>query len=270
MINVTVSADGNVDVQATVRQPGVYLDQDSLIDISRTLARRQRFLNTLRTKGTLLFSWTNAFDLSGPQGDNVTRLREFLAAIGPNWVPIEMNPWTVARKENGDEPCSGSPGISESLLRNYYPHIHEGPLHLANIVDLIHDDRAAVQAELERLKQGADDMVQNWRNQFRADETCLDRLLPPLADVTRPHASLLRSLERQVTREARAFTWMPNDGTDFMHAAVAAVCSDFLVVDRQWKRRVLEVAPVRSYPWVYYRAELDNFLDAFERSHVGA
>jgi hypothetical protein len=39
-----------------------------------------------------------------------------------------------------------------------------------------------------------------------------------------------------VTREAKAFTWMPNDGVDFAHAAVAAVCADFLVLDRQWKR----------------------------------
>ena len=92
-----------------------------------------------------------------------------------------------------------------------------------------------------------------------------DRVLPALPnDPARPAAYLLRDLERLVTRQL-GFQWTINDGTDFMHASVAAPCADFLLLDRQWKRRVLEVAPPKAYPWVFYRNEIDAFLDAFER-----
>ena len=268
MITVT-NGDGSFNVETTLRQPGVYLDQDSLTDIARSDTRRQSFLTTFQKKGTLLFSWTNAFDLSGPQGDSATKIRELLRGIGIHWVPLEMNPWKVVRKENGQEPSSGTPCVSESFLKAYYPQIHGGPLDLASVVDLIQKDRSAVQVEIQGLKSHADAMVQNWRAQYRQDEGCLDRILPPeKVDQDRPHSFILRELERLVTREAKAFTWMPNDGVDFMHAAVAAVCADFLVLDRQWKRRVLDIAPPRGYKWVYYRAELDDFLEAFERAEI--
>jgi hypothetical protein len=243
VVIVTTAGDDIFNVETTLRRPGVYLDQDSLADIARTRERRQRFLAVLETKGTLLFSWTNAIDLSGPQGDTVTKIRELLAGIGPNWLPLGMNPWKVARKESGEEAYGGSPCVSQSFLVNYYPYIHGGVLDLATVVDLVHEDRAVVLNNLNTFKSGVDRMVQGWRAQYIADANCLDHIFPPIADAARPTASILRGLTRLVTCEARAFTWMPNDGVDFMHAAVAAGYADFVVLDRQWKRRVLEVAP---------------------------
>lgn len=79
---------------------------------------------------------------------------------------------------------------------------------------------------------------------------------------------MLRALERQVVSEAKSYTWMPNDGIDFMHASVASACADLLLLDKQWKRRVLVVAPPRAYQWVFYRHELDLFLDVFEHCIV--
>jgi hypothetical protein len=268
MIMVTKTND-HYDIKTTLRQPGVYLDQDSLADIARTDTRRRHFLSTFGKKGTLLFSWTNAFDLSGPQGDSAAKIRDLLRGVGPHWVPLEMNPWKVVKKETGQEPSNGTPCVSESFLRAYYPHVHGGPLDLATVVDLIQKDRAAVQAEIRTLKTRTDAMVEKWRAQYRKDETRLDQVLPPETwDPNRPVAFLLRELERQVTREAKAFVWMPNDGVDFVHAAVAAACADFLVLDKQWKRRVLAVAPPRRYRWIYYRTELDEFLEAFEHAVV--
>ena len=56
--------DGGADVEAElVRQPAIYLDQDSLTDIARTEQRRRRFLDAWTRKGELLFSWANVFDL---------------------------------------------------------------------------------------------------------------------------------------------------------------------------------------------------------------
>ena len=56
----------------------------------------------------------------------------------------------------------------------------------------------------------------------------------------------------------------PNDGVDFMHATVAGGWADFVLLDRQWKQRLLAVAHPKSYRWVFYRNELDAFLEAFD------
>ena len=52
---------------ATIRGVGVYLDNDSLIEIARgDPDRRRRFVMAVREKGSLIFSLVNAVDLSGP------------------------------------------------------------------------------------------------------------------------------------------------------------------------------------------------------------
>lgn len=231
MIHVTPTDDGGATVEAHLaRQPAIYLDQDALADLARVEARRRRFLAMFQRKGTLLFSWTNAIDLSGPQHGTARRLRHFLDALGAYWIPLELNPWKVVRKENGEEPFSGTPCVSESFLQHYYPHVHGETLSLAKVVDLIHEDRASAQQQLQRLKDEADQMVQAWRAEYVKDPTCLDHILPPVPfDPARPGTFVLRELERLVTREAKGYTWMPNDGVDFMHAAVSTAYGDFVV-----------------------------------------
>ncbi len=80
-----------------------------------------------------------------------------------------------------------------------------------------------------------------------------------LTDIARTDTRRQRFLANFEKKGTLLFTWMPNDGVDFMHAAVAAACADFLVLDQHWKRRVLKIASTRSYQWVYYRAELEAF-----------
>jgi hypothetical protein len=265
MIIVTLSEPDRFRIEAHLRPPRVYLDQDSLCDIAKTVERKQPFIAAFATRGTLLFSWTSALDVSGPQGRNVSLISDLLSGIGSNWIPLELDPWKVVRKESGIEPSSGVPCVSESFLETYYPYIHGGPLDLSTVVNLMHRNRAHYRREVEEISRYADEMVQSRRRQFLADQTCLDRILPPAgADPKRPAAYMLRSLERLVTREARGFRWTRNDGVDFLHATVASSFADYLLLDKHWKRRVLEVAPARTYKWVYYRAELDEFLEAFE------
>lgn len=270
MIRVSRLENGCADVEAElVRQPAIYLDQDSLADIARTEQRRRRFLDIWTEKGELLFSWANAFDLSGPQGDTARYIRELLEALGPHWIPLEVNPWKVVRKENGVEPSSGTACVSESFLSSYFLELRDDVTNLGRVVDLIQNDRENTLAQVQELKTAADRMVQAFRSEFLRDSTSLDRKLPAIPyDPARSTTFMLRELERLVTRKARAFTWMPNDGMDFMHASVAGGSADFLLLDQHWKRRVLAVAPPKAYPWVFYRYELDTFLDAFERCVV--
>lgn len=271
MIRVLNQPDGGVVLEVElVRQPAIYLDHDSLSDIARTPARRQRFLDIWARRGELLFSFVNSLDLAGPQGDTVRYIRDLLQDIGPYWIPLDLNPWRVIRKENGQEPCIGSPSISEAFLRPYFLELRDEVTNLGRVVDLIQNDRDATLANVEELKISVNQMVQTYREGFMRDEAFLDRQLPAIAyDPARPTSFMVRQLERLVTREARSHVWMPNDGIDFMHASVASSPADFLLLDRQWKRRVLEVASPRAYPWVFYRYELDDFLTAFDTCVIG-
>lgn len=270
MIQVSRDERGGAEVEARLlRQPAIYLDQDSLADLARNESRRKRFMDIWASKGELLFSWTNAFDLSGPEGDTATRIREFLDGLGPHWVPLEFNPWRVVRKEHGQEASSGTPCVSESFIRAYFLELGDDVTKLGPVVDLVQNDRMNTRLQLQEVKTAADSMAQAFRADFVRDASSIDQKLPALPyDPARPTTSLLRDLERLVAREARSYTWMPNDGVDFMHASVAAACADFLLLDKQWKRRVLAVAPSKTYPWVFYRHELDAFLDAFEACTV--
>jgi hypothetical protein len=253
-----------------VRQPAIYLDHDSLTDIARTPARRQRFLDIWARKGELLFSFVNALDLAGPQGDTTRYIRDLLQDLGPHWIPLDMNPWKVVRKEKGEEPSIGSASVSEAFLRPYFLELRDEVTNVGRVVDLIQNDRQNTLADALQLKTAADQMVQTFRAEFIRDEASLERNLPATAyDPARPTTFMLRQLERLVTREARSHTWKPNDGLDFMHAAIASGASDLLLLDRQWKRRVLEVAPPKTYPWVFYRYELDDFLAAFDACVIG-
>jgi hypothetical protein len=265
VIRVQHLPDGGAEIVAAMeRQPAIYLDHDSLGEISRNEARRRRFLDIWTVKGELLFSWANAFDISGPQEGSAQAIKELLEALGPHWIPLELNPWKVVRKEAGLEPSSGTPCVSESFLGGYFLRLRDDVANLGRVVDLIHENREDVQMDLGIIKAHADEMFQASRDAYRRDHGSLDRAFPVLPnDPARPAAFLLRELERLVTRQL-GFQWTINDGTDFLHASVAATCADFLLLDRQWKRRVLEVAPPKTYQWVFYRHEIDAFLDAFE------
>ena len=269
MIRLTFET-GGVQVEAKlVRQPSVYLDHDSLTDIARTDHRRRRFLDIWRGKGELLFSYANALDISGPQGDTARYIGDLLEAIGPYWIPLELNPWKVAMKENGEDPSSGTPCVSESFLRGYFLDLRDDVTNLGRVVDLIQKDRDDARADVQRLKTHAAEMVTKFQSDYRSDPASLDHLLPAIPyDPARPTTFLLRQLERLVARE-KDRTWTANDGVDFMHASVAGSCADFLLLDKAWKSRVLSVAPPKAYNWLYYRYELDAFLDAFENCTVG-
>jgi len=91
MIRFVVAEEGR-DIVAETQGYGVYLDNDSLVDLAkRCEPRRRRFVGALRAKGTLLFSWANAAEIAGPQGDSADAVRAFLDSIGPHWVPLESN-----------------------------------------------------------------------------------------------------------------------------------------------------------------------------------
>jgi len=78
MIKVTTEKDELVCVAELNGRLGVYLDNDSLIELATgAKSRRRRFLDALAIGGDLLFSFTNAVEIAGLRA----RLRQRLEAF---------------------------------------------------------------------------------------------------------------------------------------------------------------------------------------------
>jgi hypothetical protein len=71
---------------------GVYLDNDVVSELARSGDLRTRFVGAIRRRGTLLFSFANAVEVSVSDA-----VWSFLGEIGPEWVPLVVLPRTRVR-----------------------------------------------------------------------------------------------------------------------------------------------------------------------------
>ncbi len=82
--------------------------------------------------------------------------------------------------------------------------------------------------------------------------------------VTEPAAFALISLLRLLVLESRSHPFKKNDGIDFCHAVLASAYAHIITLDRQWKRRIRALPRPNGLAEVYYRAELNAFLEHLE------
>ncbi len=88
MITVCPDPTDLFAMRASVNGLTVFLDNFAIIDLAkRDPDRRRRFIATLNRGVDVLFSVSNAAELSGPQGDEIITIREFLDEIGTHWFP---------------------------------------------------------------------------------------------------------------------------------------------------------------------------------------
>ena len=270
MITAKKTPNGGCSVETFSRQPTIYLDQWALVRLSQESNRHERFLKVFEQKGTLLFSWTNVLDAATTSGGTAERIRDLLGAIGEHWLPMEMNPFKVIRKEVQADPSSNTPCVSETFMETYIPHILEGPLNLSRVVDLTQQDAgAAARTELDRLKKEASDFVHQLRSLSASDPAWLDTHFPRQTfDSARPTAFVFAELLRVLIKD-RGTAFTPNDAVDLFHATVPTAWSDFVLLDKTWTKRVRSLALPADRVRAYYEYELDDFLTVFEKVVVG-
>jgi hypothetical protein len=278
VIRFVVAGDGR-EILAETRGYGVYLDNDSLIELAkRSAPRRRRFVDALRVKGTLLFSWANAVEISGPQGDSADAVRVFLDSIGPHWVPLESNAWKVEKKEQSERPTRAA--VSEQFMGAYFEERSgelfpkggrvadlpsEGFFQLGGVLNWVHENRDVVRRYGPELDTALRRRLEHLRTEYDRDATSLDRLLPPRPfDQHHPATFVLVHLQRLLVRESRAYQFMRNDGLDFCHAVIAASYGSVITLDRHWKRRVQSLPCADQLAHAYYRPELDEMVGLLE------
>lgn len=279
MIRITVEDGIPTCVADLSGRVGVYLDNDSLIDLARgDEERRCRFIAAMRQRGSLLFSFTNAIEVAGPQGDSATAVRAFLDSIGACWIPLALSPWQVADREAAG--AGAQAPVSEGFITAYfqqraYELSPQGRVlldlsadtffRLSAVVDWAQQDRADTQQRSNNIDDAMRQRIARERAVYDADPTSLDTALPPVPyQRNRPATFALVHLLRILVREARAFQFAPHDGLDLCHAVLGSAHAHLPTLDRQWKRRVEQIPQPHELAQIYYRPQVAELVERFE------
>ncbi len=279
MIRFTIENGKPLCIAEVKDRFGVYLDNHSIIDLAKgDASSRERFVDSLRRGGTLLFSWTNAAELAGPQGASANAVRAFLDNIGPHWVPLELNPWTVVQREAAG--LAAKAPVSEQFMEAYIqqraydlsPHgnkvLNLSPasfFRLGAVLDWMHENRDKIREDAARIDDELRGRLRTLRADYERDPPSLDQLLPPYQfDERRPATFVLVHLQRMLVRQAKAFQFKKHDGLDFCHAVLAAAYGSVATLDKHWKGRVENLPKPNLLAKIYYAPELDALVALLE------
>jgi hypothetical protein len=258
----------------------VYLDNDSLITLAKTrdIALRDRFVAAIRAGGTLLFSLTNAIEISGPQEDSAAAVRAFLESIGPYWVPLELNPFKIVRREQEEGPAQAP--VSREFMEAYFQRraydvspggslivdlSPESFFRLGSVLDWVQEERDSIRADIRVMDDGLRDKLKELRGDYEKDPSSLDRSLPPISyDDRRPGTFVFVHLLRLLVVEAKAFQFKDNDALDFCHAVLGAAYGSLAMLDKQWKARIERLPKPNRLAKMFYRPEVPELVALLE------
>lgn len=281
MLTVTLDENGHPIFEPRASGYLVYLDNDSLIELAKGDAtRRGSFVNSIRSPySALLFSFANAIEAGGPQGDSARLVRAFMQSIGPHWLPLEMNPWTVIAREG--TPSTTTPCISIEFIENYVKQrIHKSaePGKIIGLdpenfwrLDVVLDweqqaDREETRKDTAKIDEEFINLVNQLRSKTKTDPSSLDRAYPPPAQINgRPANYVLVHLMRALALD-RGDNLKAHDGLDLCHAVLGMAYGTIATLDGRWKARVMKALPSTSgLARLYYRPEVDRLVLDLER-----
>jgi hypothetical protein len=226
----------------------------------------------------LLFSVTNAAEISGPQGKSADAIRTFLDEIGPRWVPGEFSPLDVVNRElKITTPPENSPCLSEDFLRRYVASrlrsyepgsgkvidMSESFFRLGAVLDWVGPQR-------DSIREGSLDFDTVLKNKFvdvavrsNLNRRWLDAVFPSIPyDSARPAHFVYQNLMRVMVLESATFK--PGDGMDFCHAVLASAYGSFATLDRRWKHRIASLPKPNNLARIYSGQELNSMIDDME------
>jgi len=267
MIRVTPTG-----LTVSVSGPTVYLDNCGLYDLAESDAsRRRRFVNAVHSGIDLLFSVTNAAELSGPQGRSAAVVRDFLDEIGPHWFPVRLDATEIVRREmageNPGEACIDKnffTAYAADLIRPYSVgsgrvlNLSEGFFSLGPLMERLSRQRDSISRSSAEFDDVVKEKMIAIRDKCRRDPSFLSQKLPVLSfDPARPAFFVYRNLLRVMALEADSLK--KGDGMDFFHAVVACAFGVFAVLDTKWARRARSL-PANRLARVYSPVELDHLV----------
>lgn len=244
-------------------------------------SRQTRFVDALQVKATLMFSLANVIEVVGPQGRSANAVRAFLSRIGPHWIPLQLNPWEVMKREQTGP--ADEAAVSPEFMEAYYRWrlaaagesnalidlTQERFFQLEAVVDWVYEERDWIRAQAEALDNGLREMLTALRSRCEQDPTWLDHVLPPCQFNDRyPATFVMVHLQRLLIREAKGYRFKPGDCLDLCHAVIGAAYGSLITLDKQWKRRIEALPTPHNLARTYYRAELERLIEALESPNI--
>lgn len=278
MIRATANADGALfTLNASVSGPVVSLDNWAFINLAKgELSRRQRFLGAIHSGVDLLFSVTNAAQLSGPKGRSADLIRAFLDEIGPRWFPAKHDVTEVINLEiegkNPDAVCIDQDFLKSyvaDLLRPYTPGcgkvigLSDGFFRLGPIMDRLGPQWESIYESSERFDELLKSKMSAVCALSKRDPLLLDKKFPWIPfNPARPACFAYFNLLRIMAVDASSLK--RGDGMDFCHAVMATAFASFATLDKHWKRRVDSLPKPNQLARVYGPSELDQLVTDME------
>lgn len=278
MIRATANSDGAIfTLNASVNGPVVSLDNWAFINLAKgDPSRRERFLAAIHRGIEVLFSVTNAAELSGPQGRSAHVVRGFLEEIGPRWFPAKHDATEVIKLEiSGKSPdavCVDHDFLKAYVADRLQPYqsgcgniasLGGDFFRLGPLLDRLRPQRESIyktSADFDRLLKNQ--MTRVWALSKR-DPRFLDKKFPWVPfNPDRPACFVYFNLLRIMAIEANSLK--SGDGMDFCHTVIACPFASFAALDTQWKRRVEGLPRPNRLARLYGPLELDQLVADME------
>jgi len=255
----------------------VYLDNHTVIDLAKRnrSGLRARFLDALRGRATLLFSIANVIEVAGPQGASSDAVRSFLSDIGPHWIPVDMDPGSVMKREDEGHPA---PIVSARFVKAYAHqrltelevsgqpvNISDSTLFdLGKFVDWTKERRTQIRANTDQMDTTLANHLIALRKFYDAGIRGIDAIEgnPLLPDKRATY--VMEQLSRMVIQEAKSHPFARRDSLDMCHAVIAIAYAVLATLDKKWCRRANALRHKDRLATVYHGGQLEEFVTAFE------
>lgn len=215
-------------LQVSVRPPLIYLDHCAVRGISSDPEKSERLRRIFETRGTLMFSIINILEMAANRGKSYDEIHRMLDALGPYWVPSDIDPARVEANEatGAVMPKSFFPELS--VFGHIFRALPDGTFSLGEALETIHDAEFRQRApDVLGGRPGFLKMLREHRERHLAG----DKLLPmPFAPHTLPW--IQHSLVRLLVTDGKKIT--RNDAVDLLHAVVPLRYAVVVVLDKAW------------------------------------
>jgi hypothetical protein len=246
----------NGGLEIAVRAPLIYLDHWAIREISSAPARRDHFLETFRTRGTLMFSVVNILEMARNSGDSYVRIRDLLDAVEPYWLLSDPDPKTVQDRENRGLLPPESFLVPLSLFGEVFKNLPEGTLRLGSALDALHDGEFRERAGTLLAPPSGTELrrsIQRARKRRSRGEAMAEPEFPKGSPMW-----ISQSLIRFLVADNKKI--VENDIVDLLHAAVPLRYAVILLLDKAWVNFATKLKLPDTQ--VFARPQLDEALEA--------
>ncbi len=268
MIEVTYGDNDTYFVKMGMKSPIVYLDHWAVAKISGNPVWQSRFIETLKKKnGTLLFSYLNIIEL-GRHINAQPNVKIFLEEVDTHWCLVDVDAPAVIEREEKSAPSQMPPCFDERGLKSYYPYIHEEPLTLSKIVDLVSGQKDHYDAIYCRLDEIVVQLTSIRSAIKRSDPNINpDAYRPGGHNPKQPTRYVYYTLMRS-TLHQRDLIITRQHVCDLQNATVALAQADFILLDGHWctqaKNLLKELPDIERRVFKDSPEEMERFLGTFE------